>query len=340
MYNKKLNDIINAHSQWLRSKGEKGSCADFSGLDLRGVNFNNKNLSYANFSNSNLQRADLTKIKLISANLTGAHLEYANLSKANITSANLTGAHLEYANLSGVNFTNTDLSKVQANHASLNASKFKNSIFSKGNFNHCIFNFAKIEDSIATDSMFKNCSFLGATLKNNILNNADFSNSTLNLISSVGTSFEESILNGTVIFSKSNKILTKLPDLQNNIIFKLKNRFKDQEIRLFETYEKSLSVLARIQKNISFFLFLIFFILIIKILQEFYSFLPSKISSTFLNPIEYRVILIIIISGIFIHPLLSILRIYLSSSLFKRAHDYIAQESEEGDNFKSRREIK
>lgn len=84
------------------------SHADFSGLDLSGVNFMNAILEGVNFSN-----ADLSEACLIGANLWDAILENANLQGVDFTDAKLIGADLCGANLEGANLTETDFTNAK-----------------------------------------------------------------------------------------------------------------------------------------------------------------------------------------------------------------------------------
>jgi hypothetical protein len=84
-----LDQILQAHIQWLRSDGKEGQRADLSGADL----------FMANLSEVHLDKADLSKADLSRANL-GAWLWEANLSKAILYRTNLSEAGLWKANLS------------------------------------------------------------------------------------------------------------------------------------------------------------------------------------------------------------------------------------------------
>jgi uncharacterized protein YjbI with pentapeptide repeats len=68
--------------------------ANWSGLDLRGLNLKNARLDFANLSNSNLQYADLEN----------ANLRYADLRNADLSNAKLVSADLSEANCEGTKF--------------------------------------------------------------------------------------------------------------------------------------------------------------------------------------------------------------------------------------------
>jgi uncharacterized protein YjbI with pentapeptide repeats len=76
-------------------------------------------LKGANFTDMNLQGVDLYRARLSGANLTGANLQGAymnrtdlqgaNLTNANLTGVELTNAYLQNANLAGANLTEANL---------------------------------------------------------------------------------------------------------------------------------------------------------------------------------------------------------------------------------------
>ena len=70
---------------WFKSFGEEGEIADFSEMNLSGLDLSKSNLRKANFENADLSSVDFT----------GSILREANLHGANLTEANLTAANLE-----------------------------------------------------------------------------------------------------------------------------------------------------------------------------------------------------------------------------------------------------
>lgn len=89
----------------------------FDGLDLRGLDLSDCDLSEASFVGTNIAYADLKNAVLIASNLTNANLCYCNLSNAKLIAANLKQANLSHANLLHANLLTaicyrTDLSNV------------------------------------------------------------------------------------------------------------------------------------------------------------------------------------------------------------------------------------
>jgi len=97
-----FNEIINAHQEWLKGKGN-GKCADLSGCEyfvgryFGKINLSGAILTDANFNDCNLHDADLS-----GCDLRGAGFRNAILANANLASANLFGSHLEGAQLRGI----------------------------------------------------------------------------------------------------------------------------------------------------------------------------------------------------------------------------------------------
>jgi len=99
-----LAKILQAHEEWVDSRGAKGKKADLCEANLRGANLekaflNGANLQEASLFQANLQQADLRGANLQKAVLDWAHLQQAYLRGANLQKAVLNGAHLQEADL-------------------------------------------------------------------------------------------------------------------------------------------------------------------------------------------------------------------------------------------------
>ena len=118
MDQKKLNEILDKHSSWLRDETEgtrANLCgadlyeANLCGADLRGADLYEANLYGANLCGADLYGADLCRANLCRANLCGADLCRANLCGADLRGADLYGANLCEANLYGANLYGANL---------------------------------------------------------------------------------------------------------------------------------------------------------------------------------------------------------------------------------------
>jgi len=90
-----FNFIVEAHREWLDSAGERGLQADFSHLNLQGIDFHGRWLYWSNFRGTDLRGADLSKVCLNGADLRGADLRGAKLSGATFDRALLQGALID-----------------------------------------------------------------------------------------------------------------------------------------------------------------------------------------------------------------------------------------------------
>lgn len=89
---------ILSHGRWLGGWPD-GVRADFSGLDLTGIDFKGVNLAGADFSGADMTSADLRGTRLRGADFTGATLAGANLTNATIQEADFSGADLRGATI-------------------------------------------------------------------------------------------------------------------------------------------------------------------------------------------------------------------------------------------------
>ena len=141
---------------------------DFSGADLRGMNFAGVNLEGADFSD-----ADLTDVNFVGASLARAVFKGAELGNTNFTEANLKDAYFESVTLSytrdegprdqvvlvirGANFTGATLDGATLNFAGTDAKK---TIFAGVNLEG-----ADFSDADLTDTHFKGAILRGVNLK-------------------------------------------------------------------------------------------------------------------------------------------------------------------------------
>ena len=94
-----LEEILEAHRKWVKSKGRQGKRADLGGANLRGADLRGADCRAANLHGANLHGADLRAVDFQGANLHGADLREVFLSAANLNGADLRGADLRGADL-------------------------------------------------------------------------------------------------------------------------------------------------------------------------------------------------------------------------------------------------
>ncbi len=90
---RQLQEILEAHRKWVKSKGRQGKRADLAGANLHG----------ADLAGANLHGADLREVFLSAANLNGADLRGADLRGADLFAAFVHGAELRGADLRAAN---------------------------------------------------------------------------------------------------------------------------------------------------------------------------------------------------------------------------------------------
>lgn len=110
-----LSAIVQAHEDWLDSKGQSGERADLeegrllranlSRARLRGANVRRAHMSGANLEATDLCNADLSAAALGEANLVGADLRRSNLAGADLRGADLKESRLWDADLSDADLT-------------------------------------------------------------------------------------------------------------------------------------------------------------------------------------------------------------------------------------------
>jgi uncharacterized protein YjbI with pentapeptide repeats len=106
---KQLNQILDAHQNWIVSEGKKGMIADLNFTNLEGADLSNRNLNHIVLQGSNLKNANLSCSNFEEADLGGANLSHANLKEADLGSANLRQANLKEATLIGSILKDADI---------------------------------------------------------------------------------------------------------------------------------------------------------------------------------------------------------------------------------------
>ena len=153
-------------------------------VDLRKLNFNNKNLSKTilrkiNFSGAKLMNTNLTAAKLIKADLTKANLSEANLKEAKLLRVILRGtrlikADLTKARLRKVNLTEADLSGAVLVGAELRYTDMTKAVLQRANLTE-----ADLSEADLTEARLQNVGLTGAGLTGADLTGADLTGADL-----------------------------------------------------------------------------------------------------------------------------------------------------------------
>lgn len=133
-----ISQAKNASFLELATLGNLDPKTDFAGGNLRGVVFDEVNLSGANLAHANFRGAelcdgDLSDANLYSTNLrgadlSGAYLENTNLSYSDLRRASLALANLADADLRGANLQDANLSQTNLSHAQVEGAQLGNNV--------------------------------------------------------------------------------------------------------------------------------------------------------------------------------------------------------------------
>lgn len=191
-----------------------GPCADFRGLDIKGVRFDDIDFSGSKFDSGNLNDVDFSYSKLIGASFQNTIIKAADFGEADLSGSNFQeavieestffGATLKNANFTRASIKNGSFAKVVAVSSIFNQVIFENVIFESSDFSFSELKMADLSRQKLKRINFSHANFTGATLKhvsfsfcnlsqvgldNALLQHADFSNSTLIVSSARGAKF-------------------------------------------------------------------------------------------------------------------------------------------------------
>lgn len=188
-----LKDDIDMHALWLQSGGRQGRRANFSAMDLQGIdlrdcylpeaNFRTANLRGANLSGADLQGADFSQSIVENANFMSAKLEGCNFARCAGTGiyfnrASMTGANLSGAMMDAADFSDTNLAGAKCREALFARSNFTRSnldcaILRYVNAAEAIFDEANLSQADCRDAEFKYAKFKEANLAGAVMRKAN-----------------------------------------------------------------------------------------------------------------------------------------------------------------------
>lgn len=152
---KTIEKIVENHQHWINEDCDNWQTmkANFSYMDLSGINLSKLNLIGANFSDT----------RLIDADLSGADLSYTNFSGASLCHAKLLNATFLHANLSNADFTEANLSGAVLARANLSES-----LFYDADLYHACFDGTILSNAAFINTECEGATFLHANCKENI----------------------------------------------------------------------------------------------------------------------------------------------------------------------------
>lgn len=123
---KTIEDELKDHELWLKSNGQRGKRADFSGRTLSGVVFTGKNLRGALFINSVLKGC-----RFVGTDLTGAWFSRAVITGCTFRCAKLHWANFEKSQIMESDFSESWLNRAVFNKAAVSYSSFWETVVDK-----------------------------------------------------------------------------------------------------------------------------------------------------------------------------------------------------------------
>ncbi|MGL1931311.1 MAG: pentapeptide repeat-containing protein [Desulfotalea sp.] len=203
------------------------------GLDLRGIDF---------------RQADLSALDLSGYDFSGALLNLANLAKSNLSYCKLCGAHLEHSNLDNCEFFGADLeesflSECSANHCGFGGASMVNASVVNAKLNHAVFSMSNLEGADFRASDLTYARLTEANLQKTVytranLNHADLKHSDVKKACFGMASLRNSRLLGVKNFREADWVGADLRDMDLRGAYRIKRYIADENY-LFEYQQQS-----------------------------------------------------------------------------------------------------
>jgi uncharacterized protein YjbI with pentapeptide repeats len=195
----RLQEILEAHERWIRSRGRDGKRAELFEADLGRTNLRLAVLTEANLRGADLERvllegarlqgADLQRASLRGADLQRTALHRANLQGADLFEANLAAAELYEANLQAVNFLTANLQQADLQRANLQRAFLKEANLQG----------ADLQGANLQGVNMQGANLQGADLQRVVLRDANLSEADLRGANLQGAELQGSNLQGTAL---------------------------------------------------------------------------------------------------------------------------------------------
>lgn len=165
-----VQDLLDAHIQFVASNGAKGSVADFTDIDMRTLgSLSDLDLTGLQARNANMYGMDLVRVRL-----QGANLESVDLRFALLVGADLRGVNLRDAKLSGADLRDCKLGPLLLGKDRRLPSRLVNAVFSYADLRGADLRYAEM-----TDADLTNARMSGAQLEGILLDGATLAGSGL-----------------------------------------------------------------------------------------------------------------------------------------------------------------
>lgn len=133
-----LKQGVEAWNEWRK---QHAVIPDLSEISLIGADFSGADLKWVNFTGANLSGGDFKSTNLMAANMYGAKLTGANFNNTNMYTVRLAEADLTSATFNGVDLLGTSLSNADIHEASFNETYFNGTNLNGANFDHATLGF-------------------------------------------------------------------------------------------------------------------------------------------------------------------------------------------------------
>lgn len=174
-----LQESLEAHQVWVRSRGSEGSRADLSEANLGRVNLRVGVLMEANLKGANLERAILEGARMQRAELQGASLRGADLQRVSLHQANLQGADLFEANLAESGLPEANLQAVNLLEANLQRANLQRANLQRAFMKGAMFQGADLQGSNMHGANLQEAGLAGADLRRAVLREANLTRANL-----------------------------------------------------------------------------------------------------------------------------------------------------------------
>jgi uncharacterized protein YjbI with pentapeptide repeats len=175
----RLQETLEDHERWVRSRGRDGKRAELFEAALGRASLRNALLTEANLQGADLEQAFLTGARLQGADLQRASLRGADLQRAALHRANLQGADCFEANLEGAGLYEANLQAVNflaANlqHADLQRASLQRAFLKEANLQE-----AELQGANLQGANLQQADLFGAALQRVVLREANLSGANL-----------------------------------------------------------------------------------------------------------------------------------------------------------------
>ena len=185
-----VNQMIERHGHFLRGDCESWEemRADFSGMDLRGIDFGCRDLSGAIFTGANLRGtnfmytsaagaifrgADFSMAQCYGIDLQKADLDYVRMEYANFEGAHLTDAHISFAHAKNVNLEHANMDRTKGQQSDFSEARMKAVHGDGAELTDCQFDMATMYHAQFDGGKFSGSSFVDADLRSVRMFDAD-----------------------------------------------------------------------------------------------------------------------------------------------------------------------